>query len=61
MEHNISLMNETKWYKIQPRPKVQVQKIFQTLPPKFAKGLNESWLEFHPFCMDVCWQNEANG
>jgi hypothetical protein len=54
-------MNETKWYKIQPSPKGQVQKIFQTLLPNFAKGLDESWFKFHPFCMGESWQNEAYG
>ncbi len=39
-EQNISFMNETKWYEIWLRLKGWVQKIFQTSPPNFRKGLN---------------------
>jgi hypothetical protein len=44
----ISFTNKTKLYKIWPRPKGWVQKIFQTLPPNFVEGLNESLHQFHP-------------
>jgi hypothetical protein len=49
-EQNILVMNETKWYEIQPKSKDRVQKIFRTLSSNFIKGLNKSWLKFVPFC-----------
>jgi hypothetical protein len=41
VRQKISVMNEMKRYKIWPRPKVWVQKIFRILPPNFIKGLNK--------------------
>jgi hypothetical protein len=52
MGPKILFMNEMNQYKIWPRPKGWVQKIFQTLPPNFVKGLNESWHKFCSICMD---------
>jgi len=45
-ERNISFMNETKRYKILPRPKCWVQKNFQILLPNFRKDLIKSCLKF---------------
>jgi hypothetical protein len=40
---------------------VGVQKIFQTLVPRFGKGHNESCQKFHPLHgMDESEQNTAN-
>ncbi len=42
-DRKILFMNETKWYKIWPRPeRLSFKKIFQTLQPNFVKGLNKS-------------------
>ncbi len=54
-------MNEMKWYEIQSKLKVWVQKIFWTLPPKFVECLNKSLLKFCPFHMDKSKQNEVKG
>ncbi len=50
VERKILFMNETKWYKIWPRPKGWVQKIFWTFLPNFVKGLKESCHKFCLFC-----------
>jgi hypothetical protein len=53
-----SVMIETKWYKIQAKPKGCLQKIFQTLPTNFGKCLNKSCFKFHPFCM--AWAGDSD-
>ncbi len=50
-KRKILFLNEMKLYEIWPRPKGWVQKIFQTLPPNFVKGLYKNWFKFHPFFM----------
>ncbi len=52
VKQNILFANETKQYEICPKPKGLVQKILQTLPLNFVKGVNKSWLKYHPFCMN---------
>jgi hypothetical protein len=57
----IVLMNEMKWYKIGPRMKGQVQKIFSTLMPNFVERFNKSWQKFCSFCMDGSEHKGAKG
>jgi hypothetical protein len=52
-------MNETKWYKIWPRLKGWVQKMFWTLLTNFVKRLNKSGLKCCPFCMDKSENNRV--
>jgi hypothetical protein len=54
-------MNKMKRYKILPKQKFFVIKNFCNLPPKFVRGLNKSWLEFHLFCMNEIERNEVEG
>ncbi len=50
-EQKISIMNDPKQYKIWSKQNILVIKNFCNLPPNLAKGLNKSWLKFHPFCI----------
>ncbi len=54
----IVYINELK-FEIWPRPKGL--KIFQTLLQTFVQGNNESFHDFHSFCMDESEQNEVKG
>jgi hypothetical protein len=58
-EQTILVMNETKWYDIQPKSKDRVQKIFRTLSSNFIKGLNKRWLKFLSFCTDESERNKV--
>jgi len=50
-ERKILFVNEMKWYKIWPRPKVWVQKIFGNFLNNFDDSFDESCPKFCPFCM----------
>jgi hypothetical protein len=60
-EQKILFTNEMKRYRIWPRPKGWVQKIFQTLLPNFVKCHCKSWLNFVRFWMNESKQNEYKG
>ncbi len=51
-------MNEMNWYEMWKRPKGRVP---ATLLQNFVKDINESWHNFHSFCMDESEKNEAKG